>query len=145
MGYDISLRKFSPDGDELLISLEEWRAAVEQTEGVRLVEGDWEARHPESGVGFEPTIMRGEVVRRGRFSSGRLTELESLTRVARLELSIDEHPEPSFSVLSLHAREMQAVYWNCPAGFPPLETLHELSGVSGFCCGYAASQEDGTG
>jgi hypothetical protein len=49
MPYGIHIRRVAPSGETSPISIEEWRAAVEKTEGVRLAKGPLTAVNPVTG------------------------------------------------------------------------------------------------
>jgi hypothetical protein len=49
MAYEIHIERRAPDGQSLPIALSEWRTAVQQTQNVRMAEGDLEITNPKTG------------------------------------------------------------------------------------------------
>jgi hypothetical protein len=49
MAYEIHIARRAPEGQILPIALSEWRAAVQQTQNVRMAEGDFEITNPKTG------------------------------------------------------------------------------------------------
>jgi hypothetical protein len=49
MAYAIHIRRRDPNGQILPIAISEWRAAVQQTENVRIAEGDFRTGNPKTG------------------------------------------------------------------------------------------------
>jgi len=49
MAYEIHIARRDPDGQILPIALSEWRAAAQQTPGVRVAKGDSEITNPRTG------------------------------------------------------------------------------------------------
>jgi hypothetical protein len=49
MAYEIHITRRAPDAQILPIALSEWCAAVQQTPGVRMANGDYEIANPKSG------------------------------------------------------------------------------------------------
>jgi hypothetical protein len=48
MTYEIHIARRTPDGQILPIALSEWRTAVQQTQNVRIAEGDFEISNPKT-------------------------------------------------------------------------------------------------
>jgi hypothetical protein len=49
MAYEIHIERRAPEGQILPIALSEWRAVVQQTQNVRMAEGDLEITNPKTG------------------------------------------------------------------------------------------------
>jgi hypothetical protein len=49
MAYEIHIARRAPEGQILPIALSEWRTIVQQTENVRMAEGDFEITNPKTG------------------------------------------------------------------------------------------------
>ena len=48
MAYGIHITRRTPDGQILPITLSEWRTVVQQTQNVRMAEGDFETGNPKT-------------------------------------------------------------------------------------------------
>jgi len=57
MAYSIHIERRTPDGQRSPIELSEWRAVVARTDGVRLVEGNFQATNPRT---YEIITLRND-------------------------------------------------------------------------------------